>query len=436
MEKWKSILNDLKREFLIREKELETLHEIDKHIIDKRISLDETYALILRKSKDLLEAKYAQLLIRKRDKLEIVASTDPTHVGKNILIKDSISGLSIQSGRITNCPNVKEGKYHNIYKRLLGTSEDPIISEMVVPINIDNSPIGVINLESPKEAAFKSDDERMANTLATQAALAIIHSRLFDEVSLFKKTEQLLFSESCDAPLQRMLHVIISELRNFLPVQSVQILFRKGSDALEIAYSSNPEDVGISVKISDSVSGRAIEEKDLVFVEDVSKEPRYKRMLGKDIRSEIVIPIISQGEAVGVINIESPKKGMFDPYFRYVLERFSQEISNILMLAKLKDELQSAIEYQEATDVLIALGDQTGNIIHRLNNTVGAMKVMLKEIPLECKKQLDESEFLRKIINDLLESAEEKLSHSLVEIGRPRSLYFTQPPPFFQDISC
>ena len=43
MKKWQKILNDLKKEFLLREKELETLHEIDKNIIDKQISLSDTY---------------------------------------------------------------------------------------------------------------------------------------------------------------------------------------------------------------------------------------------------------------------------------------------------------------------------------------------------------------------------------------------------------
>ena len=409
-ERFGEVLKDLEKEFQTREDELKALNEIDKRIIE-RIDLQETYNFILGKTKELLRARYAQLLIRKRDKLEVVASTDPNNIGLTVLVNKSVCGRSIQNGNIVNCGNVREGEYSEVYQDHLSTPVEKMMSELVAPIIVDGFPIAAINIESPKPAAFDLHDEQMVKTLADQAALAIVHARLIDEVSLFAEIEERLFSESHDAPLQRTLHVIANKLKELLPTQSieVQILFRKANDTLEVEYSSIPENVGISVTITDSVCGEAIQTKRPVIVEDVSKDDRYKRMLGANIRSEIAAPIINRDRAVGVINVESPEIGVFDPYFQYVLQRFSHEVSNVFALVKLKEDLQNAKEYQQSTELLVAIGDQAGNIIHRLNNTVGAMKVWLREIQLSCKKELDENEFLRDRIDDLLRGAEETL---------------------------
>ena len=46
----------------------------------------------------------------------------------------------------------------------------------------------------------------------------------------------------------------------------------------------------------------------------------------------------------------------------------------LLAFAKLRSDVTDAMDFRNASDLLIAVGDQTSNMIHRLNNTVGAMR--------------------------------------------------------------
>lgn len=66
-----------------------------------------------------------------------------------------------------------------------------ILSELCVPLKVDQRVIGVINAESTRLEAFTEDDERLLLTLASQLATAIEKVRLFEEVRQLAITDPL-----------------------------------------------------------------------------------------------------------------------------------------------------------------------------------------------------------------------------------------------------
>ena len=92
-----------------------------------------------------------------------------------------------------------------------------------------------------------------------------------------------------------------------------------------------------------------------------------------------------------------------------VLESFAEKVRTLLAFAKLRSDVTEILEMRSADDLLVAVGDQTSHLIHRLNNTVGAMRMRILELQdLQREGRLGE-DFLRSSLEGLRELAERTL---------------------------
>ena len=134
-------------------------------------------------------------------------------------------------------------------------------------------------------------------------------------------------------------------------------------------------------------------------------------LLSKSIRSEIAVPILFGGEdiVIGVINVESKEEDAFSDFYKLILENFAGKVQGLLAFAKVRSDLTEMLERRSADDVLAAVGDQTSHMIHRLNNTVGAMRLRILELQdVQERGQLEDG-FLRDSLVALFNLAERTL---------------------------
>lgn len=82
------------------------------------------------------------------------------------------------------------------------------------------------------------------------------------------------------------------------------------------------------IKFGQGVCGQALERKEAIVVEDVEKFPGHI-YCDSSSRSEIVIPILVNGEAKGVLDLDSDKIGNFDATDRDFLERLTKNIAHL-----------------------------------------------------------------------------------------------------------
>ena len=94
-------------------------------------------------------------------------------------------------------------------------------------------------------------------------------------------------------------------------------------------------------------------------------------MLGPAIQSEIAIPLTLGDEnyIIGVLNVESEELDAFSGYYQIILDSFADKVRILLAFAKLRTNVTEALEVRQANDLLIAVGDQATNMIHKLNST-------------------------------------------------------------------
>lgn len=87
----------------------------------------------------------------------------------------------------------------------------------------------------------------------------------------------------------------------------------------------------IRIPMGKGVCGTSAERKETLRVEDVHAFPGHIACDAAS-NSEIVVPIVKEGQLLGVLDIDSPLKGRFDEQDQAFLERFVQILADGLEL--------------------------------------------------------------------------------------------------------
>ncbi len=383
-EGWEALLEELRTEFLLREQELELLHDIDLYILKGDSRLDETFTLIANRTKALVGADHASILLRRGQFLETTYASDDVDVGERVAIEDSITGRCATDRVSIKVDDVPNSEYRDLYTALTSVHGRKMLRLVAIPVDINGDIVGVVCVESVKRAAFTDAHTSILNAIASQVAIALQRVQNFDREKLFARLDSMMLEPSASQQMiQQALTEVLTEIdRLGVKAKGAQILFRKGDDELEIVHSTNESDITLTVAIRDSICGRAVMECRTVVVGDVTKDPQYRRMLGPTIQSEIAVPLTlsNQGYVIGVLNVESEELDAFTGYYQIVLDAFADKVRILLAFAKLRADVTDALEKRQATDLVATVGDQATNMVHRLNNQVGALRIFISDL--------------------------------------------------------
>jgi signal transduction histidine kinase len=127
---------------------------------------------------------------------------------------------------------------------------------------------------------------------------------------------------------------------------------------LFIVASTRPEEIGLAVLIDDSVSGQVFKSQEAVIIPDVQESCLYKNILESRMRSEIAVPLPSEG---GVINVESPKLNAFKESHIAILKKHAERVYESLpgavssmafdILLRIEQEIEQKIAGRPSQDV-------------------------------------------------------------------------------------
>jgi signal transduction histidine kinase len=414
VERWEILIEELRSEFLLREEELQLLREIDLQLLGSERPLTATFDFIVQRSQELIKADHTHILLRRGRYLEGAYSTKDSDLGQRIEISTCLAGQCLAEDRPVRISDVTTPEHWARYVPIKGYTGEPMRSLLAVPIKVHDTMVGVLNAESTRVDAFTSVHENFLLAIASQVAIALQRAQLFDRNALFADVDQLIFSTG-DSPyvIQSALEKVMHALRDLehIALSEAMICFRRGND-LEIVHSTRPSDVGLVLGIDESICGRAVRERRTIVLGDVDAEPEYRRLFGTSIKSEIAVPILLGDDdlVIGVLNVESAEFDAFQGFSQVILESFADKVRVLLAFAKLRSNVTEAMDFRNATDLLIAVGDQTSNMIHRMNNTVGAMKFRIIELQGALERgELTHNEFLTQSLEALRTLAERTL---------------------------
>ena len=198
-------------------------------------------------------------------------------------------------------------------------------SEIAVPVSAQGKVIGVLNVESEMEGAFGDHELRLLKILAGQAAIALANARLFEEaqhrIAELTALQRISTALGSAADEQHAAQVIVETVEELLGTHHVSLLTKiPGTDCFHLRAIwgkataadlpgfgdiSSSDEIGIIAWVART--GQPL------LVNDVRKEPRYRGAF-PGILSEVVVPILSPGAVIGVINVESERLNAFSDH--------------------------------------------------------------------------------------------------------------------------
>jgi len=235
------------------------------------------------------------------------------------------SQKSFLSGRLSSDRRVLSG-----YRLLVTTLQ--VESAVVVPLVIREQSLGELMLGSKKAEFFNDYDMQIIATAASQLASALddaSRSNLTDE-TLRRRLEQLTSVSRVTRELNSM-----TDLRSLLDVVYNESLRTTRADCgtiliFDMDASSDPLPVSISIgcELPDTFSlldQQVIKTGAAEYVADITSKGYISPHEG--VRSLMIVPILSQGETIGLIHLHSEKSDYFDDTSLEIMQTLSSQVS-------------------------------------------------------------------------------------------------------------
>ena len=221
-----------------------------------------------------------------------------------------------------------------------------VCSELAVPLIVKGRLIGVIDIESVQLNYFRPEHLHLLTLTASRISQAIENARLYSRVARQAHTLKVLndiaqeFTSILDLPV---LFARIGELlRRLLEFQFFTIwILNETTGALDSAFATH---FGEAIDVHDRLPaerglvGAAIRDGKLAHAPDVRKDPRY-RMLNRETRSELVVPLIYKSKVIGVLDLEHTRPNSFNEDHERTLTTLASQIAISIENAKLYQRL-------------------------------------------------------------------------------------------------
>lgn len=311
--------------------------------------------------------------------LETTWSTNHKLIGHLIAQNTSIAGKAYRDGQTVLVRDSRD-------ESRTSKPQQRARSQLAVPMKDEfDVTIGVLSLESRRNAHFTPQHRRLIELLAGQAAIAFRNARIHKE---FLAILDLADGEqSATGDVTGILTRLGAVAHRLLRAEHCQVLTLL-DDFLVVQYTTGQERVGATrVPLDDSVSGAAIHQKKPIRIDDIRDHPIAKRLYkgvlikdGKEMRSELVVPIFWKGERIGAINLESTRPKAFSPQDEHFLTLFAEKTALAVFNARRTQELFQMQRYQSELYAMAHLLTAKGSLVHRLNSDAGAIKAFVQDI--------------------------------------------------------
>jgi sigma-B regulation protein RsbU (phosphoserine phosphatase) len=183
-------------------------------------------------------------------------------------------------------------------------------------------------------------------------AVALVNARLFEgsrrDAEAFETLAEIARDVTSVLDLDELFERIAQLVKRVIDYRTFGILLLTESGELEMQLALQyGEKVQVPrVRLGEGLVGYAALHREPVLVSDVSKDPRYIRLV-PDVRSELAIPLLLKDRCIGVVDLESPELDAFSKRDVEILSLLASQAAVAIENARLYEEVRANQERLE-----------------------------------------------------------------------------------------
>ena len=220
-----------------------------------------------------------------------------------------------------------------------------MVSTLAVPLVHKNKAIGALNVLSREPDRYTDRDANILRQFATLVAVAIVNAHLFEQqkqdAGAFETLADIGREVAAVLDLDELLSRVAQLTRRLVDYRTFGILLldeQRGELDIEVAVQYGEKVVPPKVALGEGLVGYAALHREAVLVPDVSKDPRYIKVV-EDVRSELVVPMLLKDRCLGVFDLESPELDAFTKRDVEILTLLASQAAVAIENARLYEEV-------------------------------------------------------------------------------------------------
>src|SRR5688572_22041415 len=314
-------------------------------------------------------------------------------------------------------------------------------SEMALPLIVGEDVIGALTVQSTEEAAFHEEDIAALQTMADQLAIAFQNSKLHKQAErrskLLKAANRVGKEVTSILDIEKLLPQTVNIICEAygLYYAGIFLLDEKGEYAvLRAGYGKAGKAMladGHKLKVgTDSMIGASISTGEARIALDVGEERvHFKNPNLPHTRSEMALPLIYGGKALGAVTIQSSEERAFSEDDITTLLTMAEHLAVAINNAHLLDELKEAHNEILRNQVFEALTTASTEAIHWIGNKTLPISLTISRLQEEINDGDIETESLKEDLDMIAESTAQIIQVKEQLIGavremRPRPVLF------------
>lgn len=321
-----------------RVSELETLRQVGRALAGARLDLEALYELIYEQVGEIVDTHTFQLGLFENGRYTIpIWTREGNRQEAADFDVSGGAGLVEWVGEHKSPLLIKDYKaeWATLPTRPDYSADVSYRSAVFVPMVTGEECIGVLAAQSQTPSFFSEHDAQRLSIVANQAASAIANARLYRQARTRAAQLELVSRVSRQVralvPLQDLMQETVALIQSTFGYYCVSIfgydeqtgsLVLRAStvDAMKEHYERLPPGVGLN--------HWAASQLETALVNDVSADSRYVPASAlPDTRSEVVIPLVLEGDVIGTLDVQSDRANAFGADDQFALEALADQVA-------------------------------------------------------------------------------------------------------------
>jgi PAS domain S-box-containing protein len=289
------------------------------------------------------------LLNETEEHLDYYALSDEAQPLSPLPLANSLVGEVMRAEQVALTPDLRRVAQRADAQRWL---EQGFQSAIIAPLSVGGRPLGALAVVSRTADPYTQRDEILIGQVATMLAAAIENRRFLVQIQQRARQLEAVAEVSTAASTilepDRLIEEAVNLIRDRFEFYYVGLFLLDESGAWAVLRAGTGEAGRLQLERKHrlavneaSMIGWSVANSQARIALDVGQDAvRFQNPILPDTRSEMAIPLISRGEVLGALTIQSVRRNAFTDADITVLQTMADQLANAIANARLYEQTQ------------------------------------------------------------------------------------------------